>query len=61
MRLYRQEISGISIGNDAELQTIISMASKGQYRDKIRKQMIKEFQVVDGYPVLDEYTHTDSV
>ena len=49
------------INNDAELQNIISMANAGRNRDKIKKQLVKEFEVVDGYPVLDEFAHGNEV
>jgi hypothetical protein len=52
------EISGIQINNDGELQSIINSANNGQYRNKIKKQIVKEFEIIDGYPVLDEYEHT---
>ena len=58
LRIYRMEISGIQINNDGELQNIINSANNGQYRGKIKKQIVKEFEIVDGYPVLDEYEHT---
>ena len=28
-----------------------------QYRGKFKKQIVKEFEVVDGFPILDEYEH----
>ena len=59
IRIYRLEISGLQINNDSELQNIVaSCASRtggNLYKSKIKKQMVKEFEIVDGHPILDEY------
>lgn len=49
----------MQITNDSELQNIINSANNGQYRFKIKKQIVKEYEIVDGYPILDEYEHID--
>lgn len=59
IRLYRQEISGLHISNDSELSNIINSANNGQYKSKIKKQMVKEYEIVDGYPIMDEFEHID--
>lgn len=59
IRIYRQEISGLQISNDSELQNIINSANNGQYKSKIKKQIVKEYEIVDGYPILDEFEHVD--
>ena len=48
----------MQINNDSELQNVVNSANNGQYRSKIKKQIVKEFEICDGYPVLDEYEHT---
>lgn len=47
----------MQINNDSELQNLINSANNGQYRSKIKKQIVKEYEIVDGCPVLDEYEH----
>jgi hypothetical protein len=58
LRLYRVEVSGIQINNDTELQNIVN-SENIQYKSKIRKQMVKEFEIVDGFPILDEFNHSE--
>lgn len=58
LRLYRVEVSGVQINNDTELQNIVNTENR-QYRSKIKKQMVKEFEIVDGFPVLDEFDHNE--
>lgn len=48
----------MQISNDSELQNIVNSANNGQYKSKIKKQMVKEYEIVDGYPILDEYEHS---
>ena len=48
----------MQIHNDTELQTLINSANNGKYRSKIKKQMVKEYEIVDGFPILDEFEHT---
>ena len=38
---------------------MINSAHNGQYKSKIKKQIVKEYEIVDGYPILDEYEHID--
>jgi hypothetical protein len=47
----------VTITSDAELQSLINQSSKTQSRQ--RKQMVKEFEIVDGFPVLDEWEHLE--
>ena len=49
----------MQINNDSELQNIINSANNGQYKSKIKKQIVKEYEIVDGYPILDEFEHVD--
>lgn len=37
IRIYRMEVSGITLNNDTELQNVINTGNSGQYRDKIKK------------------------
>ena len=48
----------MQINNDSELQNLVNSAHTA--RHKIKKQMVKEYQIVDGFPILDEYEHLDS-
>ena len=50
----------MQINNDTELQNVINSANNGQYRTKIKKQMVKEYEIVDGFPILDEYEHIET-
>ena len=59
LRLYRQEVSGMTINNDQELQQIIASSTAKHNKNRIKKQLIREFEIVDGFPVLDEYEHID--
>ena len=59
LRLYRQEVSGMTINNDQELQQIIASLTAKHNKNRIKKQLIREFEIVDGFPVLDEYEHID--
>jgi hypothetical protein len=49
----------VQINNDSELQNIINSGTGGQYRSKVQKQMVKEFEIVDGFPILDEFEHLE--
>mmetsp|Transcript_8554 Transcript_8554/g.14430 ORF Transcript_8554/g.14430 Transcript_8554/m.14430 type:complete len:116 (+) Transcript_8554:679-1026(+) len=49
----------MQITSDSELQNIINSANQAQFRHKVKRQMVKEYEVVDGFPVLDEYEHLD--
>jgi len=58
VRLYRMEVSGIQINNDSELQNVVNSENVQQYKYKFKKQMVKEYEVVDGFPILDEFDHS---
>lgn len=45
----------MQIKNDEELSNVINSSNNGQYKSKIKKQMVKEYEIVDGFPILDEY------
>jgi len=49
----------LQINNDSELQNIVNSANNGQHKTKIKKQIVKEYEIVDGYPILDEFEHVD--
>ena len=57
LRLYRQEVSGMPINNDTELQQIIASSALKRNKANVKKQLIREYEIVDGFPVLDEYEH----
>lgn len=59
IRIYKQEISGLQLNNDSELQNIVNSANNGQHKTKIKKQIVKEYEIVDGCPILDEFEHVD--
>ena len=48
-------MSGVQINNDTELQNVVNSENHGRYKNKIKKQMVKEFEIVDGFPILDEF------
>ena len=49
----------MTINNDQELQQIIASSTAKHNKNRIKKQLIREFEIVDGFPVLDEYEHID--